>query len=305
MGRGFRDLGAQLSNWGRFGPDDERGTLNHITAEAIAAAAASVRDGKVFELAIPIDSTTPQPGNLRAAPVHLMSETGEGQDFRGGFRYADDYVFMALQAATQWDALCHVWYDERLYNGFEAAETSVRGARRCSIDKLTGGVVGRGVLLDAPRHLGLAWLERGQQIGPAELDAMVAAQDVELVAGDVLLLRTGWWLRYCTEGATKEVMSGEPGLSLEAATWLAEHRIAAVAADNYAVEAIPPEDRSAVLALHLVLIRDLGMTLGEMFDLEELAADCAADGRWSFLLCAARLPFSGAAGSPTAPLALK
>lgn len=305
MAQDFRSIGKELSNWQRWGGDDERGTLNHITAATIAAAVATVRDGKVFELSIPIDSATPQPGNLRRAPVHLMSETGEGQRFRGGFHYADDYVFMALQSATQWDALCHAWYDEHLYNGFPSSSIGPHGAARCSIDKLRGGVVGRGVLLDAARHFGVPWLERGARITAADLEAISAAQRVELHAGDVLLVRTGWWSRYCTEGAVDEVMSGEPGLDLDTAEWLARHQIAAVAADNYAVEAIPPADRSAMLALHLVLIRDLGMTLGEMFDLEALADDCADDGRYAFLLCAARMPITGAAGTPVAPLALK
>jgi kynurenine formamidase len=304
MARDFREIGKMLSNWGRWGDEDERGTMNHVSPDAIVAAAATVRGGRVFDLSIPIDAKTPQPGNLRNPPVRLMSETGADQEMRGGFHFADDYVFMALQAATQWDALCHVYYDDKLYNGFPAAGTTPHGARRCSIDKLAG-VVGRGVLLDAPRHLGLSWLERGQGIGPADLDAMVEAQQVEIAKGDIVLVRTGWWHRYQSEGATREVMSGEPGLDLECAEWLARHEVAAVAADNYAVEVIPPADRSVVLALHMVLIRDLGMTLGEMFDLEELAEDCASDGRYEFLFCGMRLNFTGAAGTPLAPVAIK
>jgi kynurenine formamidase len=305
MTRDFRELGRDLSNWGRWGGDDERGTLNHISPPAVVAAARLVQRGEIFDLSIPINAKTPQPGNLRTPPIRLMSETGADQQMRGGFHFADDYVFMALQAATQWDALCHVYYDEQLYNGYPASEVSIHGGRRCSIDKLEHGVVGRGVLLDAPRHFDIPWLERGQAISPDDLDAMVAAQGVEITSGDVLLLRTGWWHRYASEGETREVMSGEPGLALECASWLARHEIAAVACDNYAVEAIPPADRSAALALHMVLIRDLGMTLGEMFDLEELAADCAADRRYEFLFCGARLNFTGAAGTPVAPFAIK
>jgi kynurenine formamidase len=301
----FRLLGERLSNWGRWGAQDERGTLNFVTEPSIAAAAALVRRGRVFDLGIPIDANTPQPGNLRTPPLHLMSETGQGQTLRGGFHFADDYIVMGLQSATQWDALCHAWYDDRLFNGFAADEVGPHGASRCSIDRLERAVVGRGVLLDVARHEQVTWLERGQPITAAQLDAVAAAQGVEVRSGDVVLVRTGWWLRYQTEGATREVMSGEPGLDLSCASWLATHEVAAVAADNYALEAIPPVDRSVMLALHLVLIRDLGMTIGEMFDLEELAEDCAGDRRYEFLFCGARLSFTGAAGSPVAPVALK
>ena len=110
-------LGARLRNWGRWGPDDERGTLNLITPERLVAAARLVREGKIFDLGIPFDENGPQPGGGRINPVHLMSQTGDTQVFPGGFKYADDYIFMPLQGATQWDSLAHVYYDDQIYNG--------------------------------------------------------------------------------------------------------------------------------------------------------------------------------------------
>jgi len=301
----FRSIGARLSNWGRWGADDERGTLNLLTPERIAAAAALVRSGKVFDLGIPFDWDGPQDGRVRPNPVRTMKETGTTQHYPGAFRYADDYVFMALQAASQWDAVAHVFYDEQLYNGFPSSSVSVNGAARCSVDRLSPGVVGRGVLLDVPRLRGERWLEAGEAITPDDLDQAVAAQQVDIFAGDILLVRTGWrrmFLEHRDAGAFK---AGEPGLSVRCADWLHEHEIAAIASDNFAVEVIPSEFEDEVFPLHMILLRDMGMPLGEILDFEELAADCAQDGVYEFQFCAPPIKFARGVGSPINPLALK
>jgi hypothetical protein len=158
----FRTIGKRVSNWGRWGPDDERGTMNLISPEIIVAASRLVRAGRVFDLGIPFDSKGPQPGGGRINPIRLMSETGADQVIPGAFRFADDYVFMALQSGTQWDALAHVYYDDKLYNGFDATDVSVHGAAHCSIDKQGKGVIGRGVLLDIARQRGVDWLQAGR-----------------------------------------------------------------------------------------------------------------------------------------------
>ena len=301
----FREVGRELRSWGRWGDADERGTLNLLTPERVVAAAALIRRGDVFPLGIPIDARTPQPGGLRNPPMRVMTETGVGQELPGGFHYADDYVHMALQSATQWDALAHVYYDDQLYNGFPASSVTPRGAARCGIDRHGSGVVGRGVLLDLPASLGVPWLECGQAILPDDLDAAARRQQVTVGAGDVLLVRTGWLRRVREEGLTRELSFREPGLGLDTARWLADHDVAAVACDNFAVEVVPPEERGTMLPLHLVLIRDLGLTLGEMFDLEALADDCAEDGRYEFFFSAPPLPFTNGVGSPLNPVAVK
>jgi kynurenine formamidase len=301
----FRIVGDGVRSWGRWGDDDERGTINLITAEHVVGAAALVRTGKVFELGIAIDASTPQPGDLRTRPMVLMAETGADQDFPGGFRYADDYVFMALQAATQWDALAHVHYDDRLYNGFPASSVSPHGARRCGIDRLGPGPVGRGVLLDLPREDGVDWLDAGRAVQPDDLDRAARRHGVDVRPGDIVLLRTGWRRRYLVEGRVPDVMRKEAGLGMACAGWLRAHDIAALACDNWAVEVVPSEERGAMLPLHLVLIRDLGLTIGEMFDLEALADDCAADGVYEFFFCGPPLKFTGGVGSPLNPLAIK
>jgi len=300
----FRTLGARLSNWGRWGADDERGTLNHITPERLVAAAALVRRGVTFSLGIPVDSSGPQLGPRRINPVHLMSQTGDNQVSPGAFRYADDYIFMPLQAGSQWDALSHVFYDDQLYNGFPSRDVNVAGAAHCSIDKIGRDVAGRGVLLDLARLAGRDWLEPGQVLTPADLEAAEAAHGVRVGPGDVLLFRTGWRRLFLERGA-REYMAAEPGLGRACCEWLHERQVAAVASDNWAIEVLPGEDPEARMQVHMILIRDMGMTLGEILDLEALADDCAADGRYEFFFCAPPLKVTGGVGSPINPLAIK
>ena len=301
----FRSIGERLSNWGRWGGEDERGTLNLLTPERVAAAATLVRAGKLFDLGIPFDFDGPQDGRIRPNPIRTMKETGSTQHYPGAFRYADDYVFMALQAASQWDALAHVFYDGRLYNGFPSSEITVHGAHRCAVDRLSPGVVGRGVLVDVARLKGVQWLQAGEAILPDDLDAAAAAQGVAVQAGDVLLIRTGWRRMFVERRDPSAFKAGEPGLSVSCAEWLHRHDVAAVASDNFAVEVIPGEYEDEHLPLHMILLRDMGMPLGEMLDFEELASDCASDGVFEFLFCAPPIKFTRGVGSPINPLALK
>lgn len=305
MTQDFRELGRRLSNWGRWGSDDEQGTVNLITPERIVAAAQLVKRGAIFDLGIPFDGNGPQPGGGRINPVRLMSETGDDQHHPGGFHYADDYVFMPLQSASQWDGLAHVFYDEQLYNGFPSSDVGPHGAKHCSIDQMAKGIVGRGVLLDIARLKGVDWLEAGDVITPEDLDAAAARQGVTVGPGDILLFRTGWRTKFVREASATEWMAGEPGLGLSCCEWLRERDVAAVASDNWAIEVLPGESDEVVFSVHMVLIRDMGMTLGEILDLDELAADCEADGVWEFLLTAPPIKFTAAVGSPINPLAIK
>lgn len=301
----WRALGERLRNWGRWGSDDERGTVNLITPERLVAAAGLVRQGKIFDLGIPMDGDGPQQGGGRINPIHLMSQTGQGQNFPGGFHFADDYIFMPLQGSSQWDALAHVHYGDQLYNGYPASDVGLAGAEHDSIDKLAKGIAGRGVLLDMAALKGVDWLEAGYAITPADLDAAAARQGVEVCAGDVVLFRTGWRRMFLTEKSASKFMAGEPGLGLACCEWLHAKQVAAVASDNWAIEVIPCETPDALLPVHMILIRDMGMTLGEILDFDELAADCAADGVWEFFFCSPPLKVTKAVGSPINPLAIK
>lgn len=301
----FREVGKRVSNWGRWGTEDERGTVNLITAERIAAAAGLVRTGKVFDLGIPLDSTGPQALAGRMNPVRLMSEAGADQDYPGGIKWADDYVFMPLQAGSQWDAFGHVWYDGQLYNGFPESAISPHGAKHCSIDALSKGIVGRGVLLDLAASKGVDWLEGGYVITPADLDEAAARQAVELQPGDVLLVRTGWRKKFLVEHDAAAWMGAEPGLGIGSMQWVRDHDLGALCMDNWGIEVIPNEDPEITNPIHCVLLRDIGIPLGEILDFEELAADCAEDRRYEFFFCGPPLRFTGAVGSPINPLAIK
>ncbi len=301
----FRAVGERVRNWGKWGAEDERGTLNYITPDRLIAAAALVKQGKVFDLGIPFDINGPQPGGGRINPVHLMSQTGDTQVFPGGFRYADDYIFMPLQGASQWDSLAHVYYDEKLYNGFPARGVTVVGAEHCSIDKIGKGVAGKGVLLDLARVKGVDWLDATYAITPADLEAAEAAHGVKLGSGDIMLFRTGWRKFFLESKSATEFMASEPGLGQECCEWLAEREVAVVASDNWAIEVLPGQNPDAVFNVHMILIRDMGMTLGEILDFEELADDCAADGVYEFFFSAPVLKVTGAVGSPINPLVFK
>jgi kynurenine formamidase len=224
----------------------------------------------------------------------------------GPMRYNDDLLILPPQAATQWDALSHVYYEGKLYNGFPAESVTSLGASKDAIDApaQAGHIITRGVLLDVARHRGVDVLAPNTAIHPDELDEVAAAQGVAVTEGDIIVVRTGWWSVF-GQGMTSEAwFRGTPGLSWRCAQWLWERRVAAVAADNMTVEVMPPEE-GVFLLFHMLALRDMGMMLGEMWDLEVLGADCAEDGVYEFLLCAVPLEISGGVGSPVNPVAVK
>jgi kynurenine formamidase len=307
-----RETGARLRNWGRWGPDDERGTLNYITAEAVVGAARLVRRGAVFSLAIPFDAKGPQGSKSRRFnPIHQMTLTGP--DFTtgaitrpGGVGFTDDLVVMPLQCATQWDALSHCFLDGQLYNGYDANTVSSAGASRNGIEKVARGVAGRGVLLDLPRVQGVNWLEPGYAITVDDLEAALAAARVKVDTGDVLIVRTGMIAMCRAQGSWGDFAGGPaPGLSFQTADWVHARQLAAVATDTWGMEVQPNEIPDTYQPLHQVFIPNMGLTIGEIFDLDELAADCAADGVYEFFFVAPPLPITGAVGSPINPLAIK
>jgi kynurenine formamidase len=303
----IRALARKVSNWGRWGAEDERGTINFITPDVVRRGASCVKRGQVFSLGLNFGADGPQIGQGgRVNPLHLMSAVGGryGADPEG-FRYNDDVVVMPLQCATQWDSLAHVYYGGQLYNGFPASTTTSAGAARNAIDKIGAGVVTRGVLLDIARLHRLDRLPPGRTITADDFEAAERAQGVRVESGDVLLVRTGHITVFTKDGDRVGYMRQMPGLGMASVEWLHAREVAAVATDTNAVEVIPFEDPSTPLPVHLLCIRDIGLTLGEMFDLEELAADCARDGVWQFLFSAPPLKVTGGVGSPLNPLAVK
>jgi kynurenine formamidase len=288
------------------------GTLNFITPEKIVAAAKTVRRGKVFSLAIPFDSQGPQTGFAgRVNPLHFMIQDGGdvasgAQDWVPALRWCDDAVTMPLQCATQWDALAHIYFDGKMYNDRGPEMVNSSGARANSIDKAKDRIVSRGVLLDIPRLRGVDWLKPGEVIYPQDLDGAAAKAGVKIASGDILLIRTGQMAQVRAERSWGNYSGGPaPGLSLTTAEWLAKNEIAGYATDTWGTEVIPNETPDVFQPLHCVAIVNMGMLVGEIFNLEELAADCAADGAYEFLFVAPPLTITGAVGSPINPQAIK
>ncbi len=307
-----RETVRKYRNWGTWGPEDEVGTLNYITPDVIRRSAQMVRRGVTFSLAIPFDNTGPQINQPRRFnPIHRMILTGP--DFTtgavtrpGGVGFADDMVIMALQCATQWDALSHCFLDNQLYNGYDANLVSSQGAKRNGIEKMARHLVTRGVLLDLPRVKGVPWLEPGYAVTSADLEAALRAHQVSLGSGDALLLRTGQMTMYRRRGGWGDYAGGDaPGFSFYTAGWMHERQLAAIATDTWGMEVRPNEIPDSYQPLHQVLIPGMGMLVGEIFDLDGLAEDCAKDGVYEFQLVAPPLPITGAVGSPINPLAIK
>lgn len=306
----------RYSNWGRWGRDDQRGTTNFITPAAVRAAAGLVRTGSVVSLALPFDQRGPQTGaNGRFNCLRYSVATGtdhargaqrwSGRPFPRGFGYSDDTVVLHLQSATHWDSLSHIFHRGRMYNGYPADEVTSAGAPRNGSEQFSGTLVGRGVLLDVPRAKGLDWLEDGYPITVDDLEAAAEHGRVKVGEGDIVLLRTGQMARCLRHGWGTYAGGDAPGLSFWTIPWLAENRIAAVASDTWGVEVRPNELPDSFQPLHIPCVVYMGLLLGEMFFLEELAAACADDGSYEMMISAPPLPFTGTAGAPPGPVAIR
>lgn len=303
-------------NWGRWGEDDVLGTLNFIEPAKRVAAAALVREGRVISLAQSFDTDGPQKGwRRRTNPVHTMTDTGTdaergNQGFPHGIGGADDVIAMPLQCSTQWDGLGHIFDHGNAWNGRRAGDVVTSdGDLVTGIEHAASVIVSRGVLLDLGRHLrpDTGELEDGYAITVADLDSCIAAQGASSAVGrgDIVLVRTGQYGRTRREGWGDYAGGAAPGLSLTTAGWLHRTEIAAIATDTWGFEVRPNEfDAPAFQPLHQVVIPNVGLTIGEMWNLEELGSVCAARAQWDFLLSAAPLPITGAVGSPINPVAI-
>jgi kynurenine formamidase len=292
------------SSWGVFGRDDELGTLNFLTPERVAAAARLGKRGAVFSLDLPLHLPARPFFAARTRPSHVVEwiSPGSAQDDRlDGFN---------TQYSTQWDGLRHIRHRQYGFYNWTSDEDAQRLYGRLSIHKLAEhGIIGRGVLLDVARYIpGLA-PDRYFAITPELLDEVAAAQGVDIRAGDILMLRTGMaaLLHREAQQQSDEVRSGFacPGLDQgeDMLAWLWNHQLAAVAADNLAVEAWPPNREKKVLHSHGIAL--LGMVFGELFDFETLAADCAADGVYESFFVGKPLMLQGGVGSPANAYAIK
>ena len=322
----FAAIAAKVNNWGRWGPDDQLGTLNFLTDEVRKRAARAVTTGKAFPLGLAMsEAEGVQKGIVpgRFNPIRTMSYLNVAlSDDAEWICSNEDVVTMPLQCATHWDGLAHVSYGGKLYNGFPQSSVTSAGASKCGIH-LVDSLVGRGVLLDVARARHTDVLDGGYAIQPADLDAACELGGVRIEPGDVILVRTGQMVhlklpsRFPDGGATAphanmlnfndvlRYMGFAPGLSMATAEWFHARDVAAVATDTLSLEVLPCEDPAIYLPVHLLHIVEMGMTQGQNWLLDDLAADCADDGVYSFLLDASPLPLTNALGSPVNPVAIK
>ena len=282
----------KLKNWGRWGKDDQIGTLNHVRPEDIVKAASLIRTGKVFALGIPLDANGPQNGLFggRFNPIHQMLATGTdaiaGRQDWNKIRYADDTLICCVQGATHWDALGHVFYEDKAYNGYDAKLIDSKGLNVLGIEHSKNKMVGRGVLLDIARFRGVPWMADGESISNDELDKCAKDQNVSIGRGDFVIIRTGQMERCLHEKQWGGYAGGDaPGVKFENCYWCQEKEIAAICTDTWGVEVRPNETTEANQPWHWVVIPAMGLCMGEIFYLKELAEDCDEDGVYEFFFC--------------------
>jgi len=302
------------TNWGKWGADDEIGALNYLGPEQALAATRSVRSGKVFTLQRLIGDPKGDPvwpGRTPAERTQILDESSwDGEQapaFPGGLHYADDKINAFLQGSTQYDALGHVWYDGKLYNGFDA-RTTVGGLEKASVEPVAQrGVVGRGVLLDMARYRGKDNLDAAETFTHEDLMACAEQQGITINKRDVLLIRTNFLKLFFDLGDAFYEDFCEPGLvySPELVQWFQDMEIPNLVTDTIANEITTDPSTGVALTLHNALMRNLGVLFTEICDLELLAQDCAADGQWDFMYTAAPLKVAKASGSPVNPVAIK
>jgi kynurenine formamidase len=292
------------TNWGRWGADDERGTLNLITPDAVLAGARTCRTGKVYSLSLPIQQSGVPIFDYRGAPRRYTLTSSTDNEMYAGYGAApgvganEDVLVIPSHCTTHMDALSHVFVDDQIYNGHPNGFSSLAGAPKCGIEA-TGSFAGRAVLLDLPAHQGVDWLEPGTTITSADLEACRAHQGVEMATGDILLVRTGWLDLFATIEKPEDVPFSQAGLGYDALDFVRDHAVAVVGADNAAIECIP-FDRDVFLGVHIELLVRLGVTLLEHLVLTEMARDRC----YQSLLCVGALPVTGATGSPINPIAI-
>ncbi len=284
--------------WGRWGADDERGALNRLGPTATLRGLASVREGRSIPLAVPLRAGAGPIAGRRQPLQHYMIR--DGGDYAAGlaekgFGFADDCIVLSTHGNTHLDALSHVWQDHRMWNGHSADHVTSHGARRCAIDGV-GPIVTRGIVVDLAGP-GEASGHDGHAIGLDELTAAVDATGCRPEEGDALLVRTGWLARWRRGEATEARWAG---LDPECADWIDGQGFVLVGADNIAVEAGPSADPADAAPLHVELIRNRGIHLMELVDLDALVAT----ERSEFLLVIAPLPLVGGVGSPVNPVAV-
>ncbi|HEY6058905.1 MAG TPA: cyclase family protein [Candidatus Limnocylindrales bacterium] len=304
----FDRIFEAVKNWGTWGPDDQLGTLNYITPERVRSAAGLVRSGRRVSMEIPINKVA-GPDNPNPA-IHFVSQGHDIDIKSNGLRFGLDFLGMACHGDchTHVDALCHISYKGVTYGGRPAEEVlTSRGATTLDIAAYGNGLVGRGVLLDIPRFRGVKWLEPGEAVTRAELEACEQAQGEQLGEGDILVFRTGHHRRRLELGAWindyPPVGEGKAGLHVDTVPWMHERRLAAFLPDGDG-EAVPSTVEGMLYPIHPLQIVAMGMLASDSLQFEDLARACEEEGRWEFMVVGLPLRLPGGTGSPWNPIAI-
>jgi kynurenine formamidase len=302
----FDRLFESLKNWGRWGPDDEKGTLNYITPDIVQAATALVRSGRSVSMSIPIN-TIAGPDNANPA-LHYMCTTHDVDVGSGDLlHFATDFLGMQFHGDchTHIDALCHIAYRGQLYNGLPAETVTSRGSLAQDITTYAHGIVGRGVLIDAARYRGVKWLEPGEAVTRQEIEAIESAEGVRLGEGDIMVFRTGHHRRRLELGAWDVGYTGQgrAGLDPYSLTLLHERKVAVFLPDGDG-EVVPGPMQEIQYPIHPLQVTAMGMVVADSLQFEDLARICEAEGRWEFLVVIAPLRLPKATGSPFNPIAV-
>jgi kynurenine formamidase len=293
-----KNLFEKLSNWGRWGKDDQRGALNFITAQKRASAGRLVQSGETVSMALPL-ATESGPDN--PTPVtHVMLYSGPG------LAAALDYFAIAPHgmAFTHLDALCHVFWERKMYNGFSSSEVGRWGTRKCGIDVARDGIVSRGVLLDIALLKKVEWMELGERVFPEDLDAAERAHRVRVEEGDVLLVRTGRMARRKKLGAWDCRNEGMAGLDPSCLPWLHERRIAVLGCDGVSDVLPTGYGNELIFPIHVGMLVAMGVHLIDNADLEALGAACARNARYEFMFTMLPLILERGTASPVNPVAI-
>ena len=301
----FEKLFQTVCNWGRWGPDDEKGTLNYISPEQVRRAGTLVRSGLSVSMAVPIN-TVAGPDNPRPA-THYMVQGYDIHSNLGEPQFSTDFLASEFHGDchTHIDALCHIAYKGKLYNGKPLGAVTSHGPTVQDITAYAHGLVGRGVLLDIPRLRGVKWLEPGEAVTTAELEAAERAQGVRLSEGDIFVFRTGHHRRRLELGPWNNGYDGEgkAGLHVETILLLHERKVAAFFPDGDG-ETVPSNVEGIAYPIHALQIASMGMACADSLQFEELVRICEEEKRWEFFVVAAPLRLPRGTGSLFNPVAI-
>jgi kynurenine formamidase len=293
----FEQWMKEISNWGRWGADDELGTLNLITPAVRKSAAGLVEDGEAVSLALELNKTA---DSINTNPFeHKLSQGTFGGHEVASDRYAVDYHGFAH---SHMDGLPHFVHHGKMYNGVPASVLKETGAEKLGIENAWAGVFTRGVLVDIPWLKGLASLEPGTAITVEDLEAWEKRTGVRVQSGDVLLVRTGRWQRIRDKGPWN-FLEAAAGLHASVAPWLKARDVAVIGSDGVS-DVMPSGVAGKVNPLHELVLVGLGMPILDNLNLDDVAKACAARNRWTFLYVGAPLRIPGGTGSPLNPLAI-